>query len=337
MIWLTWRQLRTQAVAVYAALLVLAGLLLLTASSLTDLRDTYGQRFLPQISGTDQTLSYLSVAAMILLPPLIGMFWGAPLIARELENGTHRLAWNQSVTRGRWLAVKLGLTGLAVMVAAALLCAVVTWWFDPIDKAVDAGYPGPGFLVLPRTDVAMFDARGIAPIGYAVFAFTLGATMGVLIRRTVAAMAATLVAFTVVQVAVPLWIRPHLAPAAHLTIPITASSRVGFNPGSLKLNIGQNGAWLIEQHTVNAQGARTGLPSWFTRCFAVDQAPPPPASRLEGCIARLGGEGYHQVATYQPAGHFWPLQFAETGIFLALALVLAGCCFWATTRRLSRP
>ena len=57
---------------------------------------------------------------MLALPALIGLFWGAPLIARELEAGTHRLVWNQSVTRGRWLAVKLGLIGLAA--AAATGC-----------------------------------------------------------------------------------------------------------------------------------------------------------------------------------------------------------------------
>ena len=33
--------------------------------------------------------------------------------------------------------------------------------------------------------------------------------------------------------------------------------------------------------------------------------------------------------------HFWPLQFAETGIFLAAAVLLAGFCFWWTRRRLT--
>ena len=42
------------------------------------------------------------------MPALIGAFWGAPLITREFEAGTFRLAWNQSVTRARWLAIKLG-------------------------------------------------------------------------------------------------------------------------------------------------------------------------------------------------------------------------------------
>ena len=72
---------------------------------------------------------------MLVLPALIGLFWGAPLIARELEAGTHRLVWNQSVTRTRWLAVKLGLLGLAAIAAAGLGSLAVDWWSDPLDKA----------------------------------------------------------------------------------------------------------------------------------------------------------------------------------------------------------
>jgi len=45
-------------------------------------------------------------AQALATPALLGIFWGAPLIARELETGTCRLAWNQSVTRTRWLTVK---------------------------------------------------------------------------------------------------------------------------------------------------------------------------------------------------------------------------------------
>jgi len=332
MIWLTWRQLRTQAVTVYAGLLVLAGVLALTGPRLADLYGSYGQRFLSRLTGTDEALGYLSIAAMVLLPALIGMFWGAPLIARELEHGTHRLVWNQSVTRGRWLAVKLGLTELAVVAATGLLCAAVTWWFDPIDKAVNAGGGGPGLFILPRIDIAMFDARGCAPVGYAAFAFALGATLGVLIRRTVAAMAATLTGFTVVQIAVPLWIRPHLATTHQMILPINASSRVAIGPGSLRLNIDKPGAWLIDQRTIDAKGHATALPSYFTRLF--DSAAPSD-DRLRAGLGRLGADGYRQLASYQPSGNFWTLQLSETALFLALALLLTGFCAWWTSRRLS--
>ena len=87
---------------------------------------------------------------MLVVPALIGMFWGAPLIARELETGTYRLAWTQGVTRKRWLAVKLGLVGLASMAVAGLLSLMVTWWSSPLDR-VNAD---------PFT---LFDQRGIVP------------------------------------------------------------------------------------------------------------------------------------------------------------------------------
>src|SRR5262249_62301744 len=34
------------------------------------------------------------------------------------------------------------------------------------------------------------------------------------------------------------------------------------------------------------------------------------------------------LVTYQAASRYWPLQWYETGIFLAAALALAGSCFW---------
>jgi transposase len=120
---------------------------------------------------------------VLVLPALIGLFWGAPLITRELEAGTHRLVWNQTITRTRWLAVKLGLTGLATITAAGLGSLAVTWWSSPIDKTATNDFPRMGPL--------LFDARGVVPIGYAAFAFALGVTVGMLVRRTLPAMAIT--------------------------------------------------------------------------------------------------------------------------------------------------
>ena len=140
--------------------------------------------------------------AVLLTPAIIGLFWGAPLITRELETGTFRLAWNQSVTRTRWMAVKLGLIGLAAMAATGLFSLMITWWADPIDRVTTSGWRA-GYDVVHRLAPLVFDARGITPIGYAAFAFALGITAGVLIRRTLPAMAATLAAFAAVQIALP--------------------------------------------------------------------------------------------------------------------------------------
>ena len=209
MIWLTWRQFRAQTVVAAGALAVLAVAFAVTGPQLVHLYDTTVATCQAQhdCQIADQCVRVPGqrpaephpASSMLVVPALIGIFWGAPLIARELETGTHRLAWTQSVTRGRWLAVKLGLAGLASVATAGLLSLMVTWWSSPFDR-----------VGVDRLDPSMFGQRGIAPVGYAAFAFALGVTAGVLIRRTVPAMAVTLAVFAAVQAAFELRIRFHL-------------------------------------------------------------------------------------------------------------------------------
>jgi hypothetical protein len=107
MVWLTWRQLRGGAVMTAAAVAVLAVVLGLSGPRLADEYATGiaaceaqgGCSAFRQGFFDDNLLPHLGVTAVALvLPALLGIFWGAPLIARELEAGTHRLVWNQSVT-----------------------------------------------------------------------------------------------------------------------------------------------------------------------------------------------------------------------------------------------
>ena len=343
MTWLTWRQLRAQAVVIYAAVAVLAVTLALTGGQLAELARVSGKDFF-QLFTTDRNdtgVYYLGYMAVMALPPIIGVFWGAPLVAREFEAGTHRLAWTQTVTRTRWLVTKAGLTGLAAIAAAAALSLIVTWWCGPIDTAVNSGHAGPQFFGLPRVSPAVFDARGIAPIGYTAFAFALGVTAGAVIRRTVPAMAVTLAVFIAVQIAVPNLVRPHLAPA-HLTTTITAKNLSGMlarmGPDgpvgpvrNLTVDIGEPGAWIVSNQTVDAGGrVVSALPSWVSGCV-----PPPPRPGSSGppagdpgCFARLARLGYRQRVTFQPARRYWAFQAYETAIFLGLALVLAGLTLW---------
>ena len=113
MIWLTWRQFRAQAVGVSALLAVLTATLVIAG------RPRIGAGLDP--TGTDTGLYFGGIVVVYVLPAIIGLFWGAPLVARELEAGTHRLVWNQSVTRTRWLGTKLAVVGLASVAAAGLL------------------------------------------------------------------------------------------------------------------------------------------------------------------------------------------------------------------------
>jgi hypothetical protein len=346
MTWLTWRQFRPQAVTAAAALAAFAVLLAVTGPHLASLyaasritgchSQSCGElasTFLSRVgAGIYPVVYMLGIAGVVLAPAVIGIFWGAPLIAREFETGTFRLAWTQSITRTRWLAVKLALTGLAAMAVTEALSLMQGWWAAPIGQAarlaVRSSFPlGMGPFSLPA-----FDAHGITPLGYAAFAFTLGVTAGVLLRRAVPAMAITLVIFAAVQVAMPLGIRPHLFPPDHTTAALSSftqlQTQIGPN-GAFAFGAqflpGQPGAWILSAGAVNAAGqpvstnpaacrslALTGSPAW-TQC--------------------LTSHGIRIGVTYQPTSRYWAIQGTETAIYLALALALAGFCFWWIGRR----
>jgi hypothetical protein len=328
MIWLTWRQLRTQAFILFGIVAVFAVLLVATRPGLAAAYRTEGSAFLNNIGGTSTTLYLVGALLVLAVPCIVGMFWGAPLITRELETGTYRLAWTQT-TRTRWLAVKLAVTGLAAMTAAGLLSLLVTWWAGPIDSAIAQldGKPGPGLLIFPRLSPEMFDERGIVPLGYAAFGFMLGAMIGAIVRRTLPAMALTLAAFVVVQVGFSLVVRPDLISPEHLIATVNAANFLNidmFNAMTVTLSL--PGAWSISQQTVNAAGRPVTPPAWLINC---------PPRDLPGCLARFTGLGYRQLVSYQPASRFWTIQYSETVIYLLLAVALAGLCGWWLRHRLT--
>src|SRR5260370_30729140 len=122
--------------------------------------------------------------------------------------------WTQSITRIRWLSTKVILLGLAILAIAGLLSILVLWWHQPFDRMYAAGR------------WTFFDVMGLAPIAYALFALALGVCAGAVIQRTVPAMAATLVVFVAVRVAVYLW-RPWFLPPMTLQLPTPASTLEG--------------------------------------------------------------------------------------------------------------
>jgi hypothetical protein len=289
----------------------------------------------------------LSEVVILLVPAVIGLFWGAPLIARELETGTDALAWNQSVTRTRWLAVKLAAGALIAMAVTEALCLMQAWWAAPISRAVTEG--ASVGLAQSRFAPLNFATHGITPLGYAAFAFTLGTTAGALLRCTIPAMAVTLAIFAALQVAMPLWVRPHLARPDHTVIPITAlgnalPSQTG--PGGTTFTLhaktirGQPGAWLLSSGPVNAAGQATSTtPAACTSVgnTGVGQSTQggqgaPAGSGPSAVVTCMTRHGIREAVTYQPASRYWRFQLTETAIYLALALALAGYCF----RRLRR-
>ena len=334
MTWLTWRQFRTQAAAVYAAVAAFVIVLAITGPRLVDLARAYPDTLFDQLTAADQRLNNAGLVVLALAPAVIGAFWGAPLVARELESGTATLAWTQSVTRTRWLATKLGILALAAAAAAGVLTLAVTWWSAPLDGSTGAER---GSLRGRLTPVA-FAMRGVVPVGYAVFALVLGVAVGLVLRRAVPAMAVTLALFAFVQIAVPLWVRPHLVPPARQTVTISDHLDGIRQPGpggpvTITAHAGRRD-WILSNRTVDAAGRPAAVPSWFTDCLPEPGAGPTKGD-LQSCLARLDDLGYRQQLVYQPASRFWALQWAETGMFLGASALLAAFCFWWTRRRLS--
>jgi ABC-2 family transporter protein len=349
MIRFTWLQFRMQAIVALAALATFAVVLLATGPHLASLYTESGitschggtpcgtaaSAFLSRLADTSPyPLVYvLGVGLILAAPAIIGIFWGAPLIAREFEAGTYRLAWTQSITRTRWLVVKLALTGLAAMAVTEALSFMQVWWADPIGKARNLAASVPG-LPHPFTGGPLsswiFATHGITPLGYAAFGFALGTVVGALIRRTVPAMAVTLAIFAAAQIAMPIWVRPHLIPP-HQTVVSGPSffESAGLSVGTLEASIvpGQPGAWILASTAINAAGQ------------SVSRIPAPCLSPLQGkggspnLGACLASRGIRESITYQPASRYWPFQWIETAIFLALALTLAGICLWRLGRR----
>jgi hypothetical protein len=350
MIWLTWRQFRGQAVTAAAALVVFAVLLaatgphlasLYTASGITGCNggtpcDTAASHFLSQLADTSPypIVYLLGIGLILAAPAIIGIFWGAPLITRELESRTFTLAWNQSVTRARWLTVKLALIGLAAVAVTEALSLMYAWWADPIGKARDLAANVPG-LTHPftgdRLSSWIFATHGITPLGYAAFAFALGTATGALIRRTVPAMAITLAIFAAVQVAMPLWGRPHLMPPERTVVSGPSFfENAGLSVGTLQASTvpGQPEAWILSSGAINAAGQPVStIPA---PCLGPPSAGKGASPNAGACMA---SRGIREAITYQPANRYWPFQWIETGIFLALTLALAGFCFWRLGRR----
>ncbi|MFE2283783.1 ABC transporter permease subunit [Streptomyces sp. NPDC059443] len=343
MIWLTWRQYRIQTLVALAALAALSIFLVVTG---LQMRDTYDSNVVGCHTDCEsakaalvtqyQTLSYYVTGLMIAVPGIIGVFWGAPLIARELEAGTHRLVWNQSITRGRWLAVKLGAVGLIAVTVTGLLSLLVTWWASPMDR-----------INLDRFTPLLFSGRAIVPLGYAAFAFTVGACAGLLIRRTVPAMAATLVVFTAVQILVPFAIRPHFMSAERTDVALRSLAMAQPGTGSA---VAPKDGWNGTQIQLSGSGDNAHLAVGVSRPGDWVVSTPGPAVDSAGREVR-GSEGcaearvdpldcfaksdLHVKVAYQPADRYWTFQWIETGVFLALAGLLAGFCSWWLRRRLA--
>lgn len=358
-----WRQFRGQALIGAAGLVVVGVVLAITGPHLVSVydaavaacRESGGQSAVcttNPVTITYRALQYGVLALVLVTPALIGMFWGAPLIAHELETGTFRLAWTQSVSRTRWLLVKLGLVGLASFLAAGLLSLMANWWNSPLVAASPDRFGAGNFAV-----------HGFVAGGYALFAFTLGVTAGLILRRTLPAMAVTLAGFIAVRFVVTDWVRRHYMSPVSFTQQLSPTN-TGFQlNGPLGSHAaasviaeapGLPNAWVYGASVVNDAGQSPTAAVMQKACPNLGAGAAPPgyvkggggvhasSARVPGgardafhqCINTLSAN-YHAVVTYQPANRFWTFQAIETALFVVLGLLLAGVCAWWVRHRMT--
>ena len=313
MTWLVWRQHRAQFYVGVALLAALAVLLLITglqmASQYHSARAACAaDHNCANLAGT-LFLGSHAVGFLVIMtlgaPALVGLFWGAPLVAAELETGTSEFAWMQSVTRKRWLAVKAGWMLLAATVWGGVISALVTWWSGP-DNALQLDQFKPG----------RFDIMGIVPVAYALFAMALGICAGTLLRRTLPALAVTLAGFIVVRAAVTLWLRPHYMSAITVTYNLLRS----FTPAGSYWQIGQGVLGPHGQLVPAPNGAAVfNIPLAYlpASCASVSRGA---ADISPSCRDALAS--FRAFLTYQPANRYWAFQGIEAGIFVLLAAIL---------------
>jgi ABC-type transport system involved in multi-copper enzyme maturation permease subunit len=294
MTWLAFRQFRFQvalaAVATVAVVVVLAA----TRHGIATNPST--------VSVFQQSLRLLGTG-LVGVPVVIGAFWGAPLVAREVETGTHLLAWTQSVTRARWLATKLSLVAATAVTATAVYGFAFTWWSSPLD-----GFGN-------RVGTANFGQRGIAPIGYTLFAVALGTVAGIVLKRTLPAIAATLTGFFVTRFTVQLFVRSHLLKPRTLSIPTETFGRT--------TNSQTAGAWILSNRTVDRAGQVVrSIDNLLADSCSLTRASS--NTDFANCARKLG---IRDIVTMHPANRFWELQAIETALFIGLAIALTVTAF----------
>jgi hypothetical protein len=230
------------------------------------------------------------------VPFAIGAFLGASLLSRELETGTWQLAWTQAVPRMRWLALKVVTLATLTVALTGAFAAITMWYRQPLDA-------------LRGRFETSFDIEGLAPLAYGLFAFALATAAGGLLRRSLPALAASFAAFIAVRGVVTSYARPHYQ------TPVTVDQDAS-DPRD----------WLLGTGLVDSGGHRL--------TFAEQNAMNNAARAANADVtAYLHDHGISRWDAYQPAARFWTFQYIETGIFVALAVLLLALAAWQVKRR----
>jgi hypothetical protein len=321
MIWVTWRQHRPTLISVLAVLgaitvfLWIAGLDIhhnyAAMTACHPAGSTACQTLSSNFTNTDWTMANTLDILLQLAPVLIGAFAGAPLLARELETGTYRYAWTQGFGRARLAIAKLVLVAVTITVAAWAFSEVFTWFFKPF----------LGTSSLTVLGATVFDTRGIVFAAWTLAAFTIGAFAGMLIRRIVPAIAATLGAYLGLNLLAWLELRKFYP------VSLVTSNSAFINNGPS----GANSPWVLSTW-YTGPGGKPANQSVVNRVLALFPHNGPPLTK-ETPAQAFAQHHITEWFRYIPVSRFWPMQFIEAGWLLALSVLLIAATVWLVRRR----
>lgn len=230
---------------------------------------------------------------LLFLPLLVGAFVAGPMVARELESGTWRLALTQSTTAKAWLGSKVLVAAAVSTVGSLALIGVYRLGWGPVDQTWQ----------LTWADRGAYEATGPVLIGYCLLAVAVGALVGQVVRRTLVAMALTgLVTGLVLLVLGAL--RWSFLPVRTNTVPFPGNS----------LPLLPRDAFMMDTGFLTATGDRLSENICFERTQSVTD-----------CPADLNITA--QYLDFHPVSHYWPTQLIETSLLLALAAAVLYAAF----------
>jgi hypothetical protein len=256
-----------------------------------------------------------------LLPFLVGLMLGTPLVASEIESRTNRLAWSQGVTRSRWLLSGWLTIAVPLVVTMSLFTLIVQWWASHV---VTSSIYGTGLI-----QNTAFAISGVVPIALSICALSCGTFFGITSRRFLSPYLGTFIALVAIEEFIYVKVFPTLAPrmavaatryGTSTALPISLGPNpryVGFgfrqSPGFQTTSGTPSTNWIV-QHCAKTTNAGQTLPgnSSYMRCLRINHV--------------------QAMNFYQPGSHYWILQWREAGIYLVLTAALLGLSVWMVGR-----
>lgn len=235
------------------------------------------------------------------IPSIVGGFLGAPLLARKIDTGRPGLVTAR-------VLVLLGTT-VAVLSPIAILMQVWSGSWEPVFTA---------------WDFWEFDVTGVVFVAWIVLAFTLGAFIGALLRRTVPAIAATVVGYFALVIVPFRELHALLLSVGTRTAADLPLAGGGTGQGPLGLPAipwtapGPSGSWIVSGWFTGP----VGRPLSAAAATAVENQ----ISNLnssDSVASWLTQHDYGYVISYLPASQFPVVQGIEAGALLLLAFAFA--------------